>query len=127
MDTTYYKFDQFEVSMFLMDNKKITSDGEDVIFDRCMALQKKYPNFEILVHETKNESLIISVKDNDDCVDFEEHFFNIINEPATVDLDLIVKVLERIEQDVYCNDLTAVEELIKRIPKPYLTSFLSEE
>ena len=41
-------------------------------------------------------------------------------------MNLIDKVLEQIKKDVEMKDLTAIEELIKDIPKNKLKAFISE-
>jgi len=47
--------------------------------------------------------------------------------PSENDQPLIDKALERIKEDVEAGDLTAIDELLKFIPKQYLEGFLPEE
>lgn len=41
-------------------------------------------------------------------------------------MKLIDKVLEQIKIDIQSEDLTAIEELLKAVPKEYLVGYLSE-
>lgn len=41
-------------------------------------------------------------------------------------MKLIDKVLEQIKIDIQSEDLTAIEELLKVVPKEYLVGYLSE-
>ena len=41
--------------------------------------------------------------------------------------ELIDKVLAQIEQDVYEGDLTALQELLRFVPRTYLIGYLPEE
>jgi len=46
--------------------------------------------------------------------------------PTEQDQELVDKCLERIKQDIEAGDLTAIDELLKFIPKKYLEGFLPE-
>ena len=41
--------------------------------------------------------------------------------------ELIDKVCEQIRADVECGDLTAIEELLKKVPEDALIAFIPEE
>lgn len=41
--------------------------------------------------------------------------------------ELIDRALEQIRADVECGDLTAIEELLKKIPEDVLIAFIPEE
>ena len=41
--------------------------------------------------------------------------------------DLIIKVINQIKSDLFCEDYTALEELLNHVPVQYLEGFLSEE
>lgn len=47
--------------------------------------------------------------------------------PSEDDQPLIDKVLDHMKKDIEAGDLTAIDELLKFVPKQYLEGFLPEE
>jgi len=44
-----------------------------------------------------------------------------------IDLSILKAIVRQIEKDASCKDYTAIEDLLKDIPKEKLIGFLSEE
>jgi len=55
------------------------------------------------------------------------YFQDTLGGKAMIDLSLLKAIVRQIEEDASCKDYTAIEDLLKDIPKEKLIAFLSEE
>jgi hypothetical protein len=69
-----------DVDDWLLNLPRISSDGREIILEKCFKIQQEYPHLDVLVQESDDElGIIIDTYEDDDNIHSETFWYDDIN------------------------------------------------
>ena len=126
-------FNYDEIDAWLLNLDRISQEGRKIITEQAFVYKTKFPNYKIIVEEYKDlKGIKLSVLNNNETIAASNFVYATINFPEneTTDkfkLSIIDSVIEEVKRDVNSGDVTAIVELLEKVPTKNLLAFLPQD